>query len=193
MHAAPSFFLASQSPRRHELLREAGFCFEPLAVAVAEAWDGVESGQAYLERVVADKLRAALAARADDRPVLVADTEVLLDDRPLGKPADAEDAAATLRALSGRAHWVVSRVMLADGARTAAVQTETEILFDTLSEARIQRYCASGEPMGKAGSYAIQGAAAGFIRQIKGSLSGVIGLPLAETRALLAGFGIHPA
>jgi septum formation protein len=186
------FFLASQSPRRRQLLSEAGYRFEPLRAEVAEQVAAGESGLAYVRRIVADKLVAARAAAPDARPALVADTEVLLDDLALGKPADAAAAAAMLRRLSGRRHQVITRVALATAERSEAVETLTEIDFAPLSEPQIARYCASGEPLGKAGSYAIQGAAAGFIRELRGSYSGVIGLPVPETAALLAAFGIEP-
>lgn len=186
------FFLASQSPRRRQLLGEAGYRFELLAAEVVEQVGDGESGQAYVRRIVDEKLTAARAQAPDSRPVLVADTEVLLDDVALGKPADAAAAAAMLRQLSGRRHQVITRVAVATPQRSAAVETISEIDFMPLSEARIARYCASGEPLGKAGSYAIQGAAAGFIRALQGSYSGVIGLPVAETVALLADFGIEP-
>ncbi len=186
------FYLASQSPRRCELLTQAGFRFERLAVSVDETPATGEAGLDYVRRVVADKLRAALAQRPSPSPVLVADTEVLLDGRALGKPVDATDAATALAALSGRTHQVVSRVAVADGTRTASTESVTEIDFARLSAAQIRRYCDSGEPLGKAGSYAIQGAASGFVVAMRGSLTGVIGLPVVETAALLARFGVQP-
>lgn len=186
------FFLASQSPRRRQLLSEAGYRFEALSADVTEQVAAGETGLAYVRRIVDEKLSAARAAAPDARPVLVADTEVLLDGEALGKPLDLGAAAGMLRRLSGRRHQVITRVAMATAGRRAAVETVTEIDFAVLSEARIARYCASGEPLGKAGSYAIQGAAGGFIREMHGSYSGVIGLPLAETIALLADFGIGP-
>lgn len=186
------FYLASKSPRRRELLEAAGLTFSLLAVDVPEVPRAGEGGAAYVRRIVADKRDAALCLRPMPRAVLIADTEVLLGDEALGKPANLDDAAHMLRRLSGRTHEVLTRVMVADGDRSEAVETLTRITFLTLSDAQIARYCASGEPLGKAGSYAVQGAAAGFIRVINGSLTGVIGLPLAETVALLADFGIEP-
>lgn len=189
---AYSFHLASQSPRRRELLTQAGFCFALLEVAVEECPRPQESGLDYVRRVVDDKLTAALRQAATSLPVLVADTEVLLAGRALGKPADAAAAAETLAALSGRTHQVISRVAVASADRREAVETLTEIDFAPLTAAQIRRYCDSGEPLGKAGSYAIQGAAAGFVRAIRGSLTGVIGLPVVETVTLLASFDVYP-
>ena len=185
------FFLASQSPRRRQLLSEAGYRFEALRAEVTEAVASGESGLAYVRRIVAEKLQAARIAAPDDRPVLVADTEVLLDGVALGKPADAGAAAAMLRQLSGRRHHVITRVAVGTSTRRDAVETVTEVAFATLSEAQIARYCDTGEPYGKAGSYAIQGAAAGFIRELHGSYTGVIGLPLVETVELLAHYGVE--
>ena len=189
---AISFFLASQSPRRRELLTQAGFAFALLPVAVEETPAANERGLEYVRRVVGDRLDAALRLRPAPRPVLVADTEVLLDGRALGKPADRNAAAETLAALAGRTHQVISRVAVADDTRREAVESVTEVDFAPLTAAQIRRYCDSDAPLGKAGSYAIQGEAAGFVRAMRGSLTGVIGLPVVETTTLLAAFGVRP-
>ncbi len=188
----PQFILASRSPRRAQLLRETGFMF---AIAPADLPEQPAPGEAatdYALRVAIAKARAAQQAH----PAAIslgADTDVVLDGRILGKPADAADAAAMLAALSGRSHQVISAVALVHGARSESVLTVTEIDFVRLVPEEIARYVASGEPMGKAGAYAIQGLAARFVRSLRGSYTGVVGLPLAETCDLLAAFGIRPA
>jgi septum formation protein len=122
--------------------------------------------------------------------VLGADTEVILEDEVFGKPRDAEDAAGMLRRLSGRTHEVVSAVSLVTAAREAQAVSVSQVTFGELSDAQIAAYVATGEPMGKAGAYAIQGRGEAFIRHLSGSHSGVMGLPLHETSGLLSQFGI---
>ncbi|MEC8848801.1 MAG: nucleoside triphosphate pyrophosphatase [Pseudomonadota bacterium] len=190
MNAA--FYLASQSPRRHELLAQAGLRFAPLSVSVDETPRAREAGLDYVRRVVDEKLAAALAAAPTELPVLVADTEVIFDGKALGKPRDAAHAEKMLEQLSGETHSVVTRVVVGLGTRRDHVETTTHINFAPLTFAQIQRYCASGEPMGKAGAYAIQGQAAGFVLSLSGSLTGVIGLPVAETLELLSRFDVRP-
>lgn len=190
MNAA--FYLASQSPRRHELLTLAGLRFEPLSVSVDETPRPREAGLDYVRRVVDEKLDAALKIAPDEMPVLVADTEVIFNGKALGKPRDAAHAERILEQLSGETHSVVTRVAVGLGTRRDHVETTTDITFAPLTYAQIQRYCASGEPLGKAGAYAIQGAAAGFVLKLSGSLTGVIGLPVAETLELLSRFDVKP-
>lgn len=183
--------LASRSPRRVQFLREAGFRFVLDPADVLELPVPGEAASDYALRVAEAKARAA-AQRHPGLLALGADTDVVLDGRILGKPVDAADAAGMLAALSGRSHQVISAVVLLDHTRCASAVTVTEIDFVTLSPADISAYVASGEPLGKAGAYAIQSLAARFVRAVRGSYTGVVGLPMAETCALLAQFGITP-
>jgi septum formation protein len=187
--APPQFVLASRSPRRVAFLAEAGYRFIVAPADVPEVPAAGEPPADYALRVA----RSKALALAGGLPVLGADTDVVLDGRILGKPADAAEAQTMLSALAGRSHQVVSAVVLAHADRVQSVVTVTDIDFAPLSAAEIAAYVASGEPFGKAGAYAIQGRAARFVRAIRGSYTGVVGLPLAETCALLATFDIHPA
>ncbi len=184
--------LASQSPRRRELLAQVGVTFSVVDVDVPEVAAANESPRAYVERVARAKARAGLAAVAAGDPqavVLGADTEVALDGRVFGKPRDGADAAAMLRVLSGRTHAVVSVVCCATAGGESVAVCESRVTFAALDDATIGRYVATGEPFGKAGGYAIQGRAAAFVSQLAGSYSGVMGLPLHETAGLLRAVG----
>lgn len=185
--------LASKSPRRRELLARLGLDFGVLGVEVPEQRAAGESTEGYVARVAREKAGAGLlrVVAVPGAVVLGSDTEVVLDDEVFGKPADAEEAAAMLRRLSGRRHRVLTAVSLVSAGREASALVETAVEFATLSDDDIAEYAASGEPMDRAGAYAIQGGAERFIRRIDGSYSGVVGLPLHETAALLRGFGIH--
>jgi len=176
------------------LLEQVGLHFSVIDIDVPELRAADEAPRDYVRRVARDKAVAGWRAlpAAVGAVALAADTEVVLADRVFGKPADAEDAAAMLRALSGQTHQVLSAVCAFDGERIGEALQCSEVRFAALDEARIAAYVASGEPMGKAGAYAIQGRAAGFIAQLHGSYSGVMGLPLHETLVLLDGFGIRP-
>lgn len=185
------FVLASRSPRRARFLREAGFVFSTDPADVPECPAPDEPARDYALRVARAKAGAALL-RQPQWPALGADTDVVLDGRILGKPVDAADARAMLTALSGRSHQVISAVVLLHGGRCESAVTVTEIDFVTLSESDIASYVASGEPMDKAGAYAVQGLAARFVRAVRGSYTGVVGLPMSETCDLLARLGIHP-
>ena len=194
-------YLASQSPRRRQLLAQIGL--EPTLLLPepgedAEALEDVLPGElpaAYVQRVTALKLRAAVArhARQGLAPgvILCADTTVALGRRILGKPADAADAAATLAALSGRTHRVLTAVALQAGRRRWQAVQVSRVRFAVLPPAVIDAYVASGEPFGKAGSYAIQSGLAGWIAHIDGSHSGIMGLPLHETAQLLRRAGVE--
>ena len=188
---APQFTLASRSPRRVQFLREAGYAFAISPADVPETPGPAESARDYALRVARDKALAALAL-APGRPALGADTDVVLDGRILGKPADAGEATAMLAALAGRSHQVISAVVLVDGRESASALTITEIDFAALTARDIASYVASGECMGKAGAYGIQGLAARFVKSVRGSYTGVVGLPMAETADLLARWDIHP-
>ena len=187
-------FLASQSPRRRQLLEQIGIRFEVLDVDVPEQRVPDESPAHYVSRVARDKARAGLALVGDKAGAVVlgADTEVVLDDRVFGKPADAAEAAAMLAALSGRTHRVVSVVWCVRAGSEASEVSISEVRFGSLDAAVIAAYVASGEPSGRAGAYAIQGRAAAFVEHLAGSYSGVMGLPLFETARLLGRFGITP-
>jgi septum formation protein len=184
--------LASQSPRRRQLLEQLGVDFAVLDVDVPEQRMPGESPQAYVGRVARDKARAGLAvlAHVDGARVLGADTEVVLDDDVFGKPRDAADAAAMLRRLSGRTHAVVSVVWLLDAVGERCETCISQVRFAMLDESAIAAYVATGESFGKAGAYAIQGRGAALVEHLDGSYSGVMGLPLFETARLLRGGGI---
>jgi septum formation protein len=186
-------YLASQSPRRRELLGRLGLPFAVLDVDVPERRAPDEHAADYVRRVARDKAYAGLERLGDARAwVLGADTEVVLDDAVFGKPRDAADAAAMLRRLSGRTHQVLSAVILAGHEGEHATLSVSQVTFATLDEDTIAAYVASGEPEGKAGAYAIQGNAQAFIAHLAGSYSGVMGLPLYETAGLLRAAGLTP-
>lgn len=149
-----------------------------------------ESATAYVQRVAADKARAGLALVGGDADAVVigSDTEVVLDGRVFGKPVDAADAAAMLATLSGRTHQVMTAVAVAAQGRQDSVLVISEVSFIDIGQDAIAAYVASGEPMGKAGAYAIQGGAERYIRHLAGSYSGVMGLPLQQTEQLLQTF-----
>jgi len=188
----PQFVLASRSPRRVQFLQQAGFVFLTDPADVPEQPGAHEPAADYALRVAFAKAQAA-AVRHPALAVLGADTDVVLQGRILGKPGDDAEAAAMLGALSGATHEVVSAVALVQGERRASIVTVTRIEFVRLSRADIADYVASGEPRGKAGAYGIQGRAARFVRNVQGSYTGVVGLPMAETCELLATFGLRPS
>jgi septum formation protein len=179
--------LASASPRRRELLAAAGLPAEVEAVDVDERRLRGEPPAAYVERVARLKAETGLA-RHPDRLVLGADTAVVLGDEVFGKPAGEDDACRMLARLSGRAHEVFTGVALAAAGSTRSRVERTTVWFRVLSPAEIAWYAASGEPMGKAGGYAIQGLASRFIPRIDGSYSNVVGLPLAAVVEMLGAF-----
>ena len=194
-------YLASQSPRRAQLLDQMGV---PHRLLVADAQEDTESLEAvldaedpvgYVQRVTALKLDAALARLAQRRlplaPVLCADTTVALGNVIYGKPANPRNAARMLRELAGQTHRVITAVALGDGPRRSAALSKSTVTFAALSNRQIDAYVASGEPMGKAGAYAVQGRAAMFIARIEGSYSGIMGLPMHETAQLLRASGFE--
>ncbi|MDE2614197.1 MAG: septum formation inhibitor Maf [Burkholderiales bacterium] len=196
-------YLASASPRRAQLLDQIGVRHRPLVAAADEDAERLEAERAgelpedYVRRVTLAKLRAArrrLAARGlAQAPILCADTTVALGRRLLGKPADAEHATRMLRALSGRTHRVLSAVAVSCGRASPLLLSVSRVRFAVLPEGVIRAYAASGEPQGKAGAYAVQGCIAQWIERIEGSYSGIMGLPLFETRALLARARVAPS
>lgn len=197
-----SIYLASRSPRRRELLRQIGVSFEivPLREAprhpadVDETPRTGETADAYVLRVAREKAQAAVAItsvrRLALRPVLAADTTVVLDDAILGKPANAAAAATMLESLAGRRHRVLTAVAVTSGNEIETRVSESQVWFRALTPEEIRRYVATGESTDKAGGYAVQGRAAAFITRIEGSYSGIMGLPLAETAELLRSHGI---
>jgi septum formation protein len=190
-YSSPMLHLASQSPRRRELLARLGLAFGVLDIDVAERRQPTEAPEDYVRRVAREKAGAGLlqVMQAPDGLVIGADTEVVLGNEVFGKPRDASDAAAMLRRLSGRTHRVLSAVSVVSAGREMQALSESEVTFAELGDAAIDAYVASGEPEGKAGGYAIQGIAQMFIPRLSGSYSGVMGLPLFETAQLLRAFG----
>jgi septum formation protein len=185
-------YLASQSPRRRELLKRLGLRFGIVDVDVPEVRAPGEPPADYVSRVAREKAGAGLLELSGvaGAVVLGADTEVVLDGEVFGKPADAAQAASMLRRLSGRTHEVLSAVWCLDAGREEQAFSITQVEFDALDADRIEAYLGSGEWQGKAGAYAIQGRAEAFVTRLSGSYSGVMGLPLHETAALLRRFGI---
>lgn len=188
-------YLASQSPRRRQLLEQIGVRYElllPLPEEDAEALEMVLPGEApltYVKRVTQLKLEAALnrlkARNLPKGPVLCADTTVALGREILGKPENAQDALRILKKLSGHTHRVLTAVAMGEGKRRVSSVSISSVTFARMTPAELKAYVASGEPMGKAGAYGVQGLAAAHISAIKGSYTGIMGLPLFETAELL--------
>jgi septum formation protein len=195
----PDFiYLASQSPRRRQLLEQLGIRHELLLPEAHEDAEGIEavlpgeSPTRYVQRVTQLKLDAALA-RMKRRglpaaPVLCSDTTVALGRRIYGKPQDAKDAARMLGELAGHTHRVLTAVAVGTSAKRAQVLSVSRVSFAPMTRAQITAYVATGEPLGKAGAYAVQGRAAAYISHISGSYSGIMGLPVFETAQLLESF-----
>jgi len=195
-----TIYLASKSPRRKELLRQVGIPFElmPLREYPPERRDVDESPYAdepaiqYVQRIARTKAEVAgrmmISRRLPMRLILAADTTVVLNGTILGKPQDKDDAARMLRSLAGATHEVLTAVAITDGRDLQVALSRSEVTFRALEDSEITRYVASGEPLDKAGGYAIQGRAAVFVSHLAGSYSGVMGLPLFETMQLLNEF-----
>jgi septum formation protein len=196
-----SVYLASHSPRRQELLRQIGVDFDELRLrsapgrhrdVIEEAHDN-EPPAHYVERIARTKAAAGWRRMGErglpPRPVLGADTEVVLDDVIFGKPRDADAARQMIARLSGRRHEVITAVALRWQDDVEVVLSVSQVTMRKLTAGEIERYVATGEPFDKAGGYAVQGLAAAFITRLEGSYSGVMGLPLAETADLLARVG----
>lgn len=195
----PRLYLASASPRRHEILTQLGVPHDVLKLPAVAGEDEPrlpgEPPADYVRRTARDKALRALAYLAspagsgfEPRPVLAADTTVILDDDILGKPVDVDDARRMLWRLSGREHEVRTAVVVATPERLLEDVSVTTVHFAKLKEADVDAYCASGEPMDKAGAYGIQGLAGLFVEHIAGSFTGVMGLPVFETGRLLRRF-----
>ena len=197
---APTLYLASQSPRRRQLLDQLGVAHALLlpdphedAEAIEHVLPG-ESPSAYVQRVTGLKLDAALA-RLKRRglppaPILCSDTTVALGRRIYGKPVDDRDAARMLTELAGATHRVLTAVAVGTPRRRQQTLSTSRVTFEALTRAQVRAYVATGEPMGKAGAYAIQGRAAMHVTRIDGSYSGIMGLPMHETAGLLRAFGL---
>lgn len=191
---APALWLASRSPRRAELLRTLGVAFRVLDVEIDEAPRPGEAPADYVTRLAHGKAAAGVAAMRSPAPVLAADTTVVVDHEILGKPADRADGLRMLDRLAGREHTVLTGVALAlpDGTRRG-VTVATRVFMRALSSAGKAAYWASGEPLDKAGGYAVQGLGGALVTRLEGSYSNVVGLPLAETLALLDAAGVPHA
>jgi len=197
----PAIYLASKSTRRQELLRQLGVEFESLLLreALGRRRDVVEASRKdeppldYVKRIA--RLKASVGWHRMGRrglppkPVLGADTEVVLEGKALGKPADAAGAVAMLSALSGQTHEVITAVAVRFESQLVAAVSSSRVTLRTMARDEIERYVATGEPFDKAGAYAIQGRAAAFVQHLEGSYSGVMGLPLHETASVLARVG----
>jgi len=195
----PDLYLASASPRRRELLAQIGLCVEVIPQSVAEHLSDNESPEDYVQRLALEKAQAGLAALTADqqRPVLGADTVVVVDDCILGKPVNEAAALVMLGQLSGRTHRVLSAVAVVGKDnlgqdRLEVCLNQSRVSFRTIAEQEREAYWRTGEPADKAGAYGIQGLAAIFVEHLEGSYSGVMGLPLFETSELLRQFGIQP-
>ncbi len=189
---APRFILASQSPRRKELLTRAGYAFD---IIVSEVDENIPNSLSPQDAVLllARRKAEAVSAQYPGAVVLGCDTVVALDGRILGKPADAAEAKAMLLSLSGNTHTVYSGVCVTNGTETTGFFTATDVTFYPLAEATVDSYVATGEPMDKAGAYGIQGLGCVLVERIRGDYSNVVGLPLAESARALASFGVKGA
>lgn len=188
--ARPRLVLASQSPRRRELLTLVGLAHEVRPADVDETPHEDEQPVPHAERLARAKAET-LAARERDAVVVAADTIVVIDGLILGKPADAHDARAMLRRLAGRTHTVFTAVAVARGGRTVSGVEEVQVTFRALDDAEIAAYVATGEPMDKAGSYGIQGFGATIVERIEGDYFAVMGLPLVRLVRLLGDVGLR--
>jgi septum formation protein len=194
-------YLASQSPRRSQLLDQIGVAHKLLLASPDEDAEsleevrGAEAPARYVARVTGLKLDAAVQRLKHQdlppAPVLCADTTVCLGREILGKPANEADAVRMLQRLAGQNHRVLTAVAVQKGAKRVSAVSESWVRFAPMSSAQIKAYVATGEPMGKAGAYGVQGRAAAHIEQIRGSYSGIMGLPLFETAALLRSLGVR--
>jgi len=188
------FYLASKSPRRSQLLGEVGLEFSVLEPEVDETIGDAEAPERAVVRLAREKAQAGFAllcgGAADLHPVLAADTVVVAGEHIMGKPDAAPRAREMLERLSGRTHRVLTAVALHDGEAVRDRTSETLVTMKTLARWEIERYWATGEPRDKAGGYAIQGFGSGFVSRLEGSYSGVVGLPMFETRELLTSVGI---
>lgn len=190
MNRPPQIILASASLRRQQLLDQIGIAYDVLAVDIDESLLPAEAAYHYVKRLAEEKAQAGFSKSDKKIPVLGADTTVVVDETPLGKPIDENDAINMLMRLSGKTHRVMTGVALVDGVRMLSSVNITEVSFDEVGVEAARAYWRTGEAADKAGAYAIQGLAAVWIKEIKGSFSGVMGLPLYETAQLLSAFNV---
>ena len=183
--------LASASPRRAELLEQIGVNFDVLPVDIDESLRSDETDECYVQRLAMEKAQTGFNRQGTEQPVLGSDTIVVLKHQILGKPKNKDDGIAMLSALSGQQHQVMTAVAMVNAEHKACLLNTSWVSFRSLSEAEIQAYWDTGEPVDKAGGYGIQGLAAQFIQRLDGSYSGVMGLPLFETTQLLEKFGVQ--
>ncbi|AIY64538.1 Maf family protein [Pseudoalteromonas piratica] len=181
-------YLASASPRRKQLLSQLDVAFEQFATDIDESQVEGETAEAFVSRLAEEKALAGVEIAEQDYPVLGSDTIVVLNGQVLGKPTDQSDAIATLTALSGQTHQVMTAIAFANKSKVKSMLVTTEVTFKHLSQQEINDYCATKEPLDKAGSYGIQGGAGRFVTNLNGSYFAVMGLPLYETEKLLNEF-----
>ena len=181
-------YLASASPRRRQLLSQLDVAFEQFATDIDESQVEGETVEAFVCRLAEEKALAGVVIAEQDYPVLGSDTIVVLNGQVLGKPTDQSDAIATLTALSGQTHQVMTAIAFANKSKVKSMLVTTEVTFKHLSQQEINDYCATKEPLDKAGSYGIQGGAGRFVTNLNGSYFAVMGLPLYETEKLLNEF-----
>jgi septum formation protein len=189
-HESFDLILASASPRRVDILNQIGVRFIVAPADIDESRIGNESPTEFVCRLARQKSQTGYESQMGSQPVLGADTIVVCDEKIFGKPRDYADSKRMLSQLSGRAHKVVSAVAINNGGEAAVLMSETLVRFRTISDQECLNYWNTGEPDGKAGSYAIQGFGSIFVESIEGSYSGVVGLPIAETCSLLRRFDI---
>jgi len=188
----PLICLVSQSPRRRELLLQLGIEHEVISAEIDETPHVGEAAELYVTRMALEKARAGRESLSVvDKPLLGADTSVVVDGAILGKPRDEAEALRMLRLLAGRTHLVISAVALVDATTEESRLSVSHVTFREISDEEARGYWRSGEPRDKAGGYGIQGLGALFIERLEGSYSGVMGLPLFETAALLRDFGVQ--
>lgn len=183
-------YLASASPRRRELLAQIGVPVTQISCAIDESVRPGEVALDYVQRVTREKVQAGVAAAPRGAVVIAADTAVVVADRILGKPLDKADGLAMLALLSGTTHQVITAVAVARETEVQVQPVITQVRFRSLTETEMADYWATGEPVDKAGGYAIQGLGAVFVSHIEGNYSAVVGLPLMETAQLLQQFSV---
>lgn len=181
----PDIALASSSPRRRELLAQLGVNFTLVSADIDESVLATEDATTYVQRLALAKAKAGLARLTEPKPVLGADTIVVIDNQILGKPTDFADFKRSMQLLSGRCHQVMTAIALVNDSRQLQQLVSTDVCFRALTDAEIEQYWQSGEPHDKAGGYGIQGLGGRFVKRINGSYTAVVGLPLCETEHLL--------
>ena len=181
----PDIALASASPRRRELLAQLGVNYTLVKADIDESVRAAEDAKTYVQRLALAKAEAGLARLPEPKPVLGADTIVVIDNQILGKPADFADFKRSMHLLSGRCHQVMTAIALVSRQHKLQQLVCTDVCFRTLTDREIEQYWQSGEPKDKAGGYGIQGLGGRFVKRINGSYTAVVGLPLCETEQLL--------